>query len=117
MATLPVSLQKAIRGNEVSVAIGDNTIRTEMAVGATRVRRRSSFRVDVMPIPMTVTVAELAVFESFFSDTIRDGSLPFYMTHPVKGGSVKVRFDKNRYTFKTIGSHTFHITSSVEILE
>lgn len=117
MATLPAGLQDAIRGDEINISTGDNVVRTKMAIGAERSRRRSSLRVDVMPLSMTLSIPLLTEFEDFFTNTTRDGSLPFYMVHPVKGGQVKVRFTKKGYKLKTIGDRVFSVTTTVEIIE
>ena len=115
MASLPLELQKAIRGQEVAITAGDNLIRTEMAVGKERRRRKSTLRVDTMTLNFTVTIPQLHMFESFFKDDLRDGALSFDMIHPVKGGTVTANFDKKGYKFRSIGRAVLLITSTVEL--
>jgi hypothetical protein len=47
--------------------------------GPPRYSRRFSAVAEFVAMQMTVTVEQLGVFETFFAETLQDGSQPFYM--------------------------------------
>lgn len=62
-ATLPAPMVAGYALNPV-----DMTARTEMEAGPARVRRRSSARVDMVPVQWSVSDAQMAIFRAWFDD-------------------------------------------------
>lgn len=67
MATYPSTLPKPItRGFQLQA--NDMTLRTDMEVGAARVRRRTAARNDILSVSLLFTDAQMAAFRTWFED-------------------------------------------------
>lgn len=62
-----------------------------MSIGPDKVRRRTSIDIRNFPCEIKITRAQLAVFDTFFHDTLAGGSLAFEWTHPRTAETVDAR--------------------------
>lgn len=70
----------------------DGTIRSSMDAGPAKVRRRFSAVSRIIETAVTLTAAQRATFDTFFADTLGEGSLPFDFDDPADGTTVELRF-------------------------
>ena len=59
--------------------------------------------------------AEFETFETWYSSTVKDGSLSFYFYHPIKQAEVEVK-SSGPYGFSIIGHETYEIKLGLIIL-
>lgn len=93
----------------------ESTIRTSMSSGPAKVRRRfTAASKNFNGVTPFLTKAELSTFETFFSDTLLDGSLSFTAQDPL---------DCTTKTFRFVGSYNvtpsgraFRVSAQLEIL-
>jgi hypothetical protein len=93
----------------------DASIRTAMAHGPAKVRRRFTAAVrNFTGATPFLTKAQLATFETFFADTLKMGSLSFTATDPL---------DCTEKTFRFVGSYSitpsgraFRVSAQLEIM-
>lgn len=69
-----------------------NVVRSQFDVGPAKTRRRATARGFDIKGTITITDAELATFETWFEDTILDGSLEFDWTDPQTGDPITLAF-------------------------
>ena len=83
-----------------------NTIAFGTEVGPGKTRRRSTARVKRVTMSVKLeTVAQVATFESFFEDTLKDGALTFAMNDPTDRSTQTWRFDQQApYTLSEQGT-------------
>lgn len=96
MAAYPSTLPKPItRGFQLQA--GDMTIRTDMEVGAARVRRRTAARNDRLTVSLLFNDTQMAAFRAWFEDPAEadGGASWFTVTIPTGDGggtAVEARF-------------------------
>lgn len=119
MATYPTTLPGPLAAG-YSLAPQDQTLRTDMDVGAARVRRRSTARLDRVRVAFTFTDAEMAAFRAWFDDSAQaaGGSAWFDITLRIgTGGAVAVeaRFT-GPYSADLSGTYgTWRLTAELEV--
>lgn len=74
-----------------------NTIRSEVAAGPAKVRRRFTAAVRVLDVTWAMTAEQLKTFQAFFDDDLASGSLEFLLPSPRyglsgTGNTVRARF-------------------------
>lgn len=72
----------------------ETALRTQMEQGPAKLRQRTTAGVGEMEVAYLLTVAQTAMLEDFYRDTLMGGSLAFAYAHPRKGVDVAVRFKK-----------------------
>jgi hypothetical protein len=116
--TLSAELQKAIDGMGIKTSVtDDHLLRSEMASGVQRVRRKLSRRKKSMSIKMILKNTQLYSFEQFYEDELYNGSIPFFMTNPVTGLQISAMIDKGGFKHKPLGLDNFELTMRVEFLD
>ena len=63
----------------------DNTVSTEMDAGPVKSRRKYTVAVRRLNLPLVLTEAQVAIMDTFHTDTIKDGVLYFEFDHPRDG--------------------------------
>ena len=112
----PASLPQAPRLGWKEVA-GSNVIRTKVASGPAKLRRRFTFAVPKLTWPTTpFTDTQLATFWTFFRTTIKDGSLKFQIPHPRDGATVEARF-RTEPEFEQISADFHRAVLEFEVIE
>lgn len=94
MATWPVSLPQNPLFAGYSEGTIDTSIRSSMAVGPAKVRRRISAGPTDINMQFLMTAAQLSDFITFYETTLLSGSLSFTMNHPRTGSSETWRIKK-----------------------
>ena len=70
----------------------DARLRTRMDAGREKVRRRYSATTRQITIPMRLTGTQRQTLDTFYNDTLKEGSLSFNWTDPVDDSAVSMRF-------------------------
>jgi len=118
MAAYPTTLPAPLVSG-YAVRPVDQTIRTEMDVGAARVRRRTRARLDRVPVSFIYTDTQLSTFRTWFDDDTQaaGGSAWFDMTLKVgDGGStaVEARFT-GAPSFEFLGADIWRVSGELEV--
>lgn len=90
MAAWPASLTKLSHNMDVTQL--DGSVRTPMDAGPSKVRRRFSAVPFYFQMTLAADDTELATFETFYADTVEQGSLPFDFVDPRNGVTKSCRF-------------------------
>lgn len=110
LPTVPERAGYARRPKPAVIAFG-----TE--VGPGKRRRRSTVRQILVECVLSLSLAQRATFETFFRDTVADGSLPFTMVDPVDGSSRTWLFDASEpYVLTPQGATHWRLTLKLEQL-
>lgn len=72
----------------------DNVVRTQMEAGPAITRRRYTASVRTLSVPVVFTGAQRAIFEDFFEDDLKSGSLSFEWNDPLTDETAIFRFTK-----------------------
>ncbi len=91
MPTWPASLPQRPLVDGMVETPPDNKIVTRMAQGPSKVRRRGTGDVRKYRVAFNMTDAQVATFETFYSTTVKHGSLSFDIPHPRTGATISVR--------------------------
>lgn len=70
----------------------DGAIRTPMDTGPAKARRRFSAVSRYLSAPVSLSATQRDTLDTFFADTLEEGTLTFDMDDPYDGASVTVRF-------------------------
>ena len=115
MATWPLPTVKPT--GTFNYAPIDQTIRTDMEVGATRVRRRTKARNDELTTSWLMTDDQVSTFRDWFDNDIDGGASWFTTSLPIGSTtytSVSARF-KGPFTFDHVGGTYWKINGTLEI--
>lgn len=93
MATWPVSLPQ-IGNVGLQISEDDSVLRSNMDAGPPTRRNRFRAVTKTMEFSMNLSGAQVAVLDSFYSDTLRNGSLSFDWADPRTDSSASVAFKK-----------------------
>ncbi|MBW5802052.1 hypothetical protein [Halomonas elongata] len=109
MPTWPVTLPDCPDSPGYSEQPQSQVLRSEMAVGPAKTRRRSTAAPLTIPVVYgLITRAQAETFEAFFVNDIGAGSLPFDWVHPRLGTTVSVLIVGDPpYELTPVGNGTF----------
>lgn len=105
MTDWPTDLPQAFLRDGFGKKAADNIIRSPMAVGPAKIRRRSTAGVGEYNGSFRMTEAQLQTFEAFWVSDLKQGSLTFRIPAPFSaapGGTALVRF-KEPYSVSPMG--------------
>jgi hypothetical protein len=88
----PAGLPQAIERPSYGEQIPDIAIRTPMDAGPDKVRLGAPAGIRVFTGTMILTSAQMAIFKEFWSETTRDGALPFDFPHPRTMETIEAQF-------------------------
>jgi hypothetical protein len=88
----PATVSTNILMDGYSEQLAQNTIRSQMAVGPPKVRRRGTAAPRQMIFRQNLSSTQAADWVTFHDSTTKYGSLSFTMTHPRSTASIEVRF-------------------------
>lgn len=115
MATWPTGIPDYVLQNGYTESPPNNIIRTQMDKGPAKIRRRTTANVRPISAMMELTAEQVEIFDSFFVDDCKDGSLRFEWNHPRTGAPVEFRFvGQPEYT--PIGGDTWIVRFNLEIM-
>lgn len=89
------------------------TIRTNMDAGPAKVRRRFTAGVRPQSFSLTMTTAQVAIFDDFFVTTLSGGADRFTWTNPRTSASVEFRF-KSIPQYKPISGAYYEVSFELE---
>ena len=111
MPTWPAGLPQCPILNGFSEQRQRNVVAFEPEVGPPKMRRRSTAVGVLTSIAYRMTVAHVSTFNTFYEDTLEDGSLPFEWDHPITGTTYDWMFDANEAPrFDRLTPYTFRVT-------
>lgn len=84
-AQWPASLPQRVEQQDFTARPRPNVIRTDMEVGPVKTRRRATRSVEEMTVSVALDREQYDTFTAFWTDTIKDGSLPFDWQDPRTG--------------------------------
>lgn len=101
-----------------------NTIRSEVAAGPAKVRRRFTAAIRVLDVTWTLDAAQMRTFQTFFDETIQSGALEFLLPSPRYGlsgtsSTVRARFltDSGAYSVSyNAEQRAWQVTARLELL-
>lgn len=88
----PGSLQQLLSEANFGVTFGDTALRSDMAYGPQKTRRRFTKGVDTYSASIYLTMAQYTIFYNFYDTTLNGGVLPFTFPHPITQVSTDFRF-------------------------
>ena len=119
MATFPTTLPKPTVDNYTLKPV-DQTVRTDMEVGAARVRRRTAARNDAVSVVWLFSPEEMGEFRTWFDDGvtgINGGSSWFDIRLDTGNGSssvVETRF-KGAWEANRLGNGYWKVSAQLEV--
>lgn len=75
-----------------SEVLPKTTIRTEMDAGPSKVRQRFTTKVGRLSGSIILTLTQVPILRTFYSDDIEGGALPFEWVHPLDHSARLFRF-------------------------
>ena len=118
MPTFPATLPAALVDGYMLAPV-DQTARSEMEVGAARVRRRTSSRNDLIDVSWIMSASQFATFRAWFEDSttgISGGSSWFNMSLDVGDGSITAEEVRFKGPWKASrDSSVWRVTAQIEV--
>lgn len=93
-ASWPASLPQYVQENGYSEGEPDNLIESQMEAGPPKTRRRYTMQHPLFTMQVCTDVTGRSTFDTFFSTTLKHGSLPFDWVHPITRATVTFMFRK-----------------------
>lgn len=96
MNAWPSSVNTDAQRDSYSETFGDRIDAFQVEIGQPLARRRTAFASAALKFSLLLTSTELATLRTFWRDTLKNGTLPFTMTHPRTGVALsKFEFNQN----------------------
>jgi len=94
MATIvwPADLPQEVLFDGYDEQLPNVMLRTTMDAGPAKVRRRFTAAIRTISFNIEMTRAQVVLFETFFNDTLKGGSLAFDWVHPRTQAACTYRF-------------------------
>ncbi len=102
-AVWPVALPQYALENGYQESLEDQTIETQMDSGPAKVRRRFTTGFRKYQLVIQMDTDQMALFETFYLETLQGGSLPFDWLHPRTRTPKTFRFRRPPPTITPIG--------------
>lgn len=115
MAELYPAINKTFEKSGFSFKPGENVLRTQSDHGPPQTRRTTTKRIDSFKGVLRFSETELDTFETWYSSTLKDGSLSFTFTHPIKGTEIECKFS-GPYEYRAIGFETYEVNLELIII-
>ena len=97
---IPFSILLSTYGEQLE----DNRHRFSSDSGRTLTRRKTSRRLDAVGGDILMTLSQYQVFLNFYTNDLRDGTLPFEARHPRTGQVTTFKFDESPPTMAPYGN-------------
>lgn len=114
MPAYPASLPAPLIGS-LKESKPDLLIRTSMDAAVDKVRRRYSQGATKLSYQIILEESQVSTLDTFYTTTIKSGSLTFDYTHPRTGASVTARWI-NPPTYELLNYKHYKVTVELEIL-
>jgi hypothetical protein len=116
MVTWPTSLPDYVLAEGYQESAADNAIRSEMDVGPSKTRRRTTGAPIPIAARLRLTLAQRADLLAFFHTDTADGSLSFDWVHPVTRAAAAMRFLKPPVFTPAARGQRYYASLELEIL-
>lgn len=117
MAIWPVTLPQNVSWQGYARRIVESRIRTQMDAGPPKLRARYRSAIIEHDVPIQYfTKAQWVLLETFYRDTLANGTQPFDWTDPLTGSTVSFRFKTPPQVGGMIGPDTISVTLMLEVL-
>lgn len=113
MAVWPTQFRPLI--NSIQESPPDNSIRSQMDKGPSKIRRRTTANVRPMAFRLLIAKADVETFDDFYTTDTLSGADSFTFTHPRTGQSVEAVFVSPPSYQEKEGNH-YEVSVSIEIL-
>ena len=90
--------------------------RTEMDEGPAKQRPRFTDGIRPFLVQVEVDVEQVTIFETFYSDTLRDGTIPFTWKHPRTQVNTDFRFVGQPQKIRNQGARNYRIVMALEVM-
>ena len=112
----PASLPQEVERGGYEEGFASTTVRSPTDTGRAKRRRRFLSGPRLLTVVMPMNDAELAIFNTFYEDTIAHGSLSFSFPHPRLGTTVTVALVEDPAPITPEGALTYFLAMKLEIL-
>lgn len=92
MASWPTTLQEKVNQAGFRKVFGSTTIRSNVEVGANKVRRRFTKGIDQFSVNVNLARSEYSTFENFYEVTLNGGTNTFDFLNPLTDTIEEFRF-------------------------
>lgn len=119
MPTWPATLPQDAAVDGFSHSPQANKVSFQPDVGPSIDRRRATAKVKLLNITLPpVTAGQVAIFDAFFENDLKDGVLPFDWKDPITGAAASMKFGSGEqpYTIAPASSKLFRISFQAQIL-
>jgi len=111
--TWPSTLPQAPLARSFREQPGRNVVTTEMEVGPPKRRPRSTATVKRFSMTFLMTGDEVDIFETFYQDTAKQGTIPFDFTHPRTQQTIELSIADDPI-YRTVDGLNYQVTVRLE---
>ena len=90
--------------------------RTEMDEGPAKQRPRFTVGIRPFLVQIEVDVDQVTTFQTFYEDTLKDGTIPFSWKHPRTQVNTDFRFIGQPQKMRVQGARNWRITMALEVM-
>lgn len=115
--TWPTTLPSFVQEGGYTEALQDQTVESNVDAGPAKIRRRFTKSLRKFGITLQMLPAQVTIFETFWQNTVKGGSLPFDWVHPRTRVAATLRFRTPAPSYTTGGGGAYVIVSfALEII-
>ena len=111
----PTTLQQYVNTDSFSYQKGSTTLKSDVDVGPSKIRRRFTKSVDTMSASIWLTADEYTTFETFYNTEVAGGATAFNFNHPITNATLLVRF-ANEPNYRPLSGTRFVLSFSLEVI-
>ena len=111
--TWPLGLPQSALIEGFAEQLPNVVVRTSMDMGPVKVRRRYTAAPASFRLMLSLTKDQLALFRTFFNDTLEGGALTFDWVHPVTQSAIELRFQAPP-TIQAVSPDVFNVALALE---
>ena len=112
----PVGLPQLVLRDGYAETEPDVIRRTEMDEGPAKQRPRFTVGIRPFLVQIEVDVDQVATFQTFYEDTLKDGTIPFSWKHPRTQVNTDFRFVGQPQKMRVQGARNWRITMALEVM-
>lgn len=112
----PVGLPQLVLRDGYAETEPDVIRRTEMDEGPAKQRPRFTVGIRPFLVQIEVDVDQVATFQTFYEDTLKDGTIPFSWKHPRTQVNTDFRFVGQPQKMRMQGARNWRITMALEVM-
>lgn len=112
----PVGLPQLVLRDGYAETEPDVIRRTEMDEGPAKQRPRFTVGIRPFLVQVELDVDQVAIFQTFYEDTLKDGTIPFSWKHPRTQVNTDFRFIGQPQKMRVQGARNWRITMALEVM-